>query len=164
MWVLYPSHVVLTGKKSRYPKLASLLREKHALHSSPTYSIPPTYLSMSPSDALLALPPVRFDAILLSPPGTVSFEELQKLDMGRVAASPGFVWLWVGSGARGDGIGLERGRELIANWGYRWAPNPRPSSFSDAAQLNEFDNLQEMRRYSVAKDEQIRSSEGPGEI
>lgn len=57
--------------------------------------------------------------ILISPPPSVAFEELKALDLSRVAATPGFVWLWVGSGVPGDGVGLEKGRELIASWGYR---------------------------------------------
>jgi hypothetical protein len=61
----------------------------------------------------------RFDVILLSPPADTPFEELRALELSRMAATPGFVWLWVGSGVRGDGIGLEKGRELLAAWGYR---------------------------------------------
>lgn len=97
-----------------------LIQYKHDLLSSADHSIPPTYLSSSStSSALQSLQPHRFDVILLSPPADTPFEELRSLELGRVAASPGFVWLWVGSGAKGDGIGLERGRELIAEWGYR---------------------------------------------
>jgi hypothetical protein len=104
----------------RYPKLAMLVQHKHDLLSSADHSIPPTYLaSSSTSSALQSLQPHRFDVILLSPPADTPFEELRGLELGRVAASPGFVWLWVGSGAKGDGIGLEKGRELIAEWGYR---------------------------------------------
>ena len=33
-----------------------------------------------------------------------------------MSADPSFVFLWVGSGA---GEGLERGREVIAKWGFR---------------------------------------------
>lgn len=63
----------------------------------------------------------RFDVILLSPPADTPFGELQALELSRLASAPGFVWLWVGSGVRGDGIGLEKGRELLASWGYRCA-------------------------------------------
>ena len=140
----------------RYPKLAALLDHKHALTSSPLHSIPPTYLNLSssnspastetthPSPMSLALTEtltstssssVRFDSILLTPPPSTTYEELKSLDLGRVAANPGFVWLWVGSGQsavslggegdgsergqRQDGIGLEKGRELLSLWGYR---------------------------------------------
>jgi mRNA m6A methyltransferase non-catalytic subunit len=33
-----------------------------------------------------------------------------------MAADPSFIFLWVGSGA---GDGLEKGREVLAKWGYR---------------------------------------------
>ncbi|GAA5821051.1 hypothetical protein JCM3770_004352 [Rhodotorula araucariae] len=116
---------------SEYPKLATLLAHKHALTASPRHSIPPTYLDLpatadpSPSRmaaALASLSPARFDAILLTPPPSVSYAELAALDLGARAATPGFVWLWVGSGQAGPGaggIGLEKGRELLTRWGYR---------------------------------------------
>lgn len=131
--------------------MAALLDHKHALTSSPLHSIPPTYLNLSspssshssptttestPSPMSLALTetltsspsPTRFDSILLTPPPSTTYEELKSLDLGRVAANPGFVWLWVGSGQQSlsggggeglDGIGLEKGRELLSLWGYR---------------------------------------------
>ncbi|GAA5939277.1 Kar4p [Sporobolomyces koalae] len=130
-----------------YPKLASLLAQKHALTRSPRYSIPPTYLNLeelgntddAPDSApkrsataktLAKLEPSRFDSILLTPPSSVTFDELAALPLNSLAANPAFVWLWVGSGQRvfhpktgemvgTDGIGLERGRELLASWGYR---------------------------------------------
>ncbi|GAA5895443.1 hypothetical protein JCM6882_006253 [Rhodosporidiobolus microsporus] len=149
---------------AEYPKLGQLLGHKHALLSSPHHSIPPTYFNLSslaplppnpisssstpaptsgissltpPSDmqrALTTLHPSRFDSILLTPPAHTSFEELAALDLGREAATPGFVWLWVGSGQTGagagegkegagknvgGGVGLEKGRELLSLWGYR---------------------------------------------
>ncbi|KAK4701243.1 mRNA m6A methyltransferase non-catalytic subunit, partial [Phenoliferia sp. Uapishka_3] len=105
----------------RYPKLSSLLNLKHSQLSSHHHSIPPTHLetSVSPSTLTDLLSPNRFDVILITPPKDVGFEELKAFDMGRVAATPGFVWLWVGSGQKGDGVGLEKGRELISAWGYR---------------------------------------------
>jgi N6-adenosine-specific RNA methylase IME4 len=33
-----------------------------------------------------------------------------------LAAEPSFIFMWVGSGA---GDGLERGREVLARWGFR---------------------------------------------
>lgn len=94
------------------------------------------------SRAVADLAPARFDSILLTPPSGTSFAELAALDLARVAANPGFVWLWVGSGqsrldlgdgdggegadettgadtTATDGIGLEQGRELLSTWGYR---------------------------------------------
>lgn len=84
--------------------------------------------------ALATLHPSRFDVILLTPPPSTTFDELAALDLGRAAATPGFVWLWVGSGQTGagagaagsgeegnvgGGVGLEKGRELLNLWGYR---------------------------------------------
>jgi mRNA (2'-O-methyladenosine-N6-)-methyltransferase len=95
---------------------------KHALTESTTNSIPPTYFETGGESLVNIIPnlvPHRFDVILLSPPADTPFDELLALDPSRLAATPGFVWLWVGSGARGDGIGLEKGRELLAAWGYR---------------------------------------------
>ncbi|BGP57925.1 regulatory protein [Rhodotorula sphaerocarpa] len=153
---------------AEYPKLAALLEHKHALTAWRRHSVPPTYLNVldhgsrntaqtsppsnrpslpSPSSspmsrAVADLAPARFDSILLTPPSGTSFAELAALDLARVAANPGFVWLWVGSGqsrldlgdgdggegadettgadtTATDGIGLEQGRELLSTWGYR---------------------------------------------
>ncbi|GAA5993557.1 hypothetical protein JCM10908_000110 [Rhodotorula pacifica] len=164
----YLRNTAVETRFAEYPKLASLLEHKHALTASPRHSIPPTYLNVpldntltpstsldpnaSPmSRALSSLTPSRFDSILLTPPPETTYEELAALDLGRIAANPGFVWLWVGSGQspvalpsssasegddgsssavevdtnqptlkrQGDGIGLEKGRELLSLWGYR---------------------------------------------
>jgi mRNA (2'-O-methyladenosine-N6-)-methyltransferase len=55
---------------------------------------------------------------LIDPPFSSSFtwNDLQDLPIPSLAADPSFVLLWVGSGA---GEGLERGRELLARWGFR---------------------------------------------
>ncbi|GEM10747.1 methyltransferase like 14, transcription regulator [Rhodotorula toruloides] len=119
----------------QYPKLASLLTHKHTLTASPQHSIPPTYFNL-PSDsssssasamfsALASLRPAHFDCLLLTPPPSVTFDELASLEISRLAATPGFIWLWVGSGqaglkgSEGGGVGLEKGRELLTLWGYR---------------------------------------------
>ena len=61
---------------------------------------------------------LKFDIILIDPPFSSSFswDELEKLPIAQMSADPSFVFLWVGSGA---GEGLERGREVIAKWGFR---------------------------------------------
>lgn len=128
--------------------MATLLAHKHALTASPRHSIPPTFYNLAASPvpdspdapapapapgpsspmaaALSSLAPSRFDCILLTPPPSVSYDELAALDLSSRASTPSFVWLWVGSGQTdalggggGDGIGLERGRDLLATWGYR---------------------------------------------
>ena len=60
----------------------------------------------------------KFDVILIDPPFNSSFtwDDLQDLPVPQLAADPSFVFLWVGSGA---GEGLERGREVLAKWGFR---------------------------------------------
>jgi mRNA (2'-O-methyladenosine-N6-)-methyltransferase len=67
---------------------------------------------------LLLLQPSKFDVILLDPPFSSSFtwDHLQELPIPTFAGDPSFVFMWVGSGA---GEGLERGREILAKWGYR---------------------------------------------
>jgi mRNA (2'-O-methyladenosine-N6-)-methyltransferase len=79
------------------------------------HSLPPTYLHYP---QLTTLQPTKFDVILLDPPFSSSFtwDSLQELPIPSLAADPSFVFLWVGSGA---GEGLERGREILARWGYR---------------------------------------------
>lgn len=79
------------------------------------YALPPIYL---PFSELAALQPSKFDVIVIDPPMSSSFtwDTLQELPLASLAADPSFVFLWVGSGA---GDGLERGRELLAKWGYR---------------------------------------------
>jgi hypothetical protein len=97
----------------RYPKQQRLLNLKKA--SVNQYSLPPSYL---PYSSLSSLHPLKFDAILLDPPFSSSFtwDHLQELPIPSLAGDPSFVFLWVGSGA---GEGLERGREILAKWGYR---------------------------------------------
>lgn len=79
------------------------------------YALPPMYL---PFSELASLQSSKFDVIVLDPPLSSSFSwnTLQDLPLATLAADPSFVFLWVGSGA---GDGLERGREVLAKWGYR---------------------------------------------
>lgn len=121
-----PTYLNLSSSSSSEPPSASTPEET-----------PPSPMSLALSETLTSTStststpsPTRFDSILLTPPPSTTYEELKSLDLGRVAANPGFVWLWVGSGqpalslgdgtSRGqDGIGLEKGRELLSLWGYR---------------------------------------------
>ncbi|KAG8925378.1 hypothetical protein FRC02_009713 [Tulasnella sp. 418] len=96
-----------------YPKQQKLLALKKnsvAHASAPPWHIPQAHIS--------SLPPAKFDVILIDPPFSSSFswETLSTLPIPSLAADPSFVFLWVGSGA---GEGLERGREVLAKWGYR---------------------------------------------
>ena len=98
---------------SRYPKQQRLLNLKK--QSVNQYALPPSFL---PFNQLSTLNPCKFDVILLDPPFSSSFtwDTLQDLPIPSLAADPSYVFLWVGSGA---GEGLERGREVLAKWGYR---------------------------------------------
>src|ERR1700749_1019943 len=71
-----------------------------------------------PISRLATMSPAKFDAILIDPPfsSTFTWESLLSLPISALGADPSFIWLWVGSGA---GDGLERGREVLAKWGYR---------------------------------------------
>ncbi|KAF8637097.1 hypothetical protein AX17_003002 [Amanita inopinata Kibby_2008] len=109
-WVLgaEPEH-----RFEEYPKQQRLLQLKKA--SVNNHALPPTFL---PFSELTSLHSCKFDVILVDPPFSSSFtwDHLQELPVPSLAADPSFVFLWVGSGA---GEGLERGREVLAKWGYR---------------------------------------------
>jgi N6-adenosine-specific RNA methylase IME4 len=97
----------------RYPKQQRLLKLKKA--SVNEYALPPLYL---PFSELKSMHGSKFDVILLDPPfsSTFTWDHLQEINIPSLAGDPSFVFLWVGSGA---GEGLERGREVLAKWGYR---------------------------------------------
>jgi hypothetical protein len=97
----------------RYPKQRRLLQLKKAAVAS--CAATPHVLPAAAHGALLG---AKFDAIVLDPPYGPRFgwDALAALPVPQLAADPSFVFLWVGSGA---GEGLERGREVLAKWGYR---------------------------------------------
>ncbi|OBZ74788.1 N6-adenosine-methyltransferase subunit METTL14, partial [Grifola frondosa] len=109
-WVLGadPEH-----RFEEYPKQRRLLALKKAAVAS--HALPPTFL---PYSQLASLHPSKFDVILIDPPFSSSFtwDDLQDLPIPALAADPSFVLMWVGSGS---GEGLERGREVMAKWGFR---------------------------------------------
>ncbi|KAI0297011.1 MT-A70-domain-containing protein [Multifurca ochricompacta] len=113
----WPQNWVLGAEPERrfeeYPKQQRLLALKKA--SVTEYALPPIYL---PFSELATLQPSKFDVIVIDPPLSSSFswDTLQELPLSTLATDPSFVFLWVGSGA---GDGLERGREVLAKWGYR---------------------------------------------
>ncbi|KAJ8690539.1 regulatory protein [Pleurotus ostreatus] len=96
-----------------YPKQRRLLELKKA--SVAQHAVSPSYL---PFSELQSLGSSKFDVVLIDPPFSSSFtwDHLQELPIPLLAAEPSFIFLWVGSGA---GEGLERGREVLAKWGYR---------------------------------------------
>ena len=110
------TYVITPGVKanvSRYPKQQRLLSLKKTSVSA--HALPPSYLSFA---ELSTLNPSKFDVILIDPPFSSAFtwDDLQELPVPSLAADPSFVLLWVGSGA---GEGLERGRQVLAKWGFR---------------------------------------------
>jgi len=140
MIISYINIFFLSLLHCRYPKQQRLLNLKK--QSVNQHSLPPHYLSLpaaptttttdsyyntttssSSTNAkfqtlLSTLHPSKFDVILIDPPFSSSFtwDNLQDLPIPSLAGDPSFVFLWVGSGA---GEGLERGREVLAKWGYR---------------------------------------------
>ncbi|WAR59547.1 hypothetical protein PtB15_11B187 [Puccinia triticina] len=141
-------NTALETRFAEYPKLKKLLQLKRSVVTShahpPTYIQADLRPGRTDSFNLLELSPARFDVILLDPPlkeyvetypslasdpsiircGGPSgqerdywdWDELESLPLPQIAASPGFVFLWCGSG---QGSTLERGRALLAKWGYR---------------------------------------------
>ncbi|KAM5530336.1 hypothetical protein V8D89_016007 [Ganoderma adspersum] len=109
-WVLGadPEH-----RFEEYPKQQRLLSLKKAAVAG--HSLPPTFL---PYAELSSLQGSKFDVILIDPPFSSSFtwDDLHEIPIPALAADPSFVLLWVGSGS---GEGLERGREIMAKWGFR---------------------------------------------
>lgn len=98
----------------RYPKQQRLLNLKRAAVEAS--ALPPHYL---PLTRLRSMPPAKFDVILIDPPfhsPSFSWQTLAALPISPLAGDPSFVFMWVGSGA---GEGLERGRDVLARWGYR---------------------------------------------
>jgi mRNA m6A methyltransferase non-catalytic subunit len=93
-----------------------------------------------------SLPPCKFDVILIDPPFSSSFtwDVLQDLPIPTLAADPSFVFLWVGSGV---GEGLERGREVLAKWGYRrcedvvWVKTNKVTNLGPGVSTHYFSNI-----------------------
>lgn len=146
-----------------YPKLRRLLALKRQLvleHAVPstylctdlhTWRCPPPHAAWPA--AWLALAAVGYDVILIDPPlrsyaadaphlapaPCWTWAELAELPVPQLASRDSFLFLWVGSGASD---GLERGRELLARWGYRrcetiaWVPTtPQATRLRPATSL-----------------------------
>lgn len=130
---------------NRYPKLQRLIELHGALVDE--YAHPPMYLQtdFSSNDLLPTLSPMKYDCILIDPPKDWSWEKLATLPIPQLAATPTFLWIWCGSGS---GNGLEKGRELLAKWGYRrsedicWVKTNKKS-------VNQVGRTQEPHQYNV---------------
>lgn len=66
----------------------------------------------------------RFDVIVIEPPleeyhlsgnEFLNWDQIEQLDIGNIAESRSFVWLWCGSSPEG----LARGRQCLKKWGFR---------------------------------------------
>ncbi|KAI0077654.1 MT-A70-domain-containing protein [Panus rudis PR-1116 ss-1] len=131
----WPQDWVLGAEPERrfeeYPKQRKLLTLKKASvnqyalapHYLPFSSLfelttPTTHTTTSGGTTHTSTSNAKFDVILIDPPFSSSFtwDDLQNLPVPALAADPSFVFMWVGSGA---GEGLERGREVLAKWGFR---------------------------------------------
>ncbi|PKI83328.1 mRNA (2'-O-methyladenosine-N(6)-)-methyltransferase [Malassezia vespertilionis] len=135
------SWIMNTSYEKRFyehPRLQRLLAAKRELVE--THSIPATYCKtdlrtwMPTVDRPHALPPelrrMQYDVILLDPPlasyawdepghvreSSWTWDEIEALPIPQLASHDSFIFLWVGSGTSD---GLERGREVLARWGYR---------------------------------------------
>ncbi|KAJ3181220.1 hypothetical protein HDU87_001349 [Geranomyces variabilis] len=118
----------LADRYTEHPKLANLARLKRIAVTE--YATPPMYLHANLREAPLGtlLNGMRFDVILVDPPlkeYTVTsspdpvrpfwtWEEIANLRIEDVAATPSFIFVWVGNQE-----GLDRGRELLHKWGFR---------------------------------------------
>ncbi|KAJ3147943.1 N6-adenosine-methyltransferase subunit mettl14 [Geranomyces variabilis] len=113
----------LADRYAEHPKLANLARLKRIAVTE--YSTPPIYLHANLRETPLGrlLNGMRFDVILVDPPlkdvaqkGTPfwTWEEIANLRIEEVAATPSFIFVWVGNQE-----GLDRGRELLYKWGFR---------------------------------------------
>lgn len=70
-------------------------------------------------DVILIDPPLesyRWDEPCLPPGPSWTWDEIASLPVPQLAARDSFIFLWVGSGTSD---GLERGREVLSQWGYR---------------------------------------------
>ncbi len=96
----------------RYPKQQKLLALKRVAVDGHAHR--PAFLPLA---QLSSLHPCKFDVILIDPQYTeVTWERLLELPIPALSGDPSFVFLWVG---HGSSDGLERGRELLAKWGFR---------------------------------------------
>lgn len=134
---------------AEYPKLRRLVDAKADLLNDisipPTYlqadllsSITgPSGTAKDDSDTgtfhLASLLPIKYDVVIVDPPLEAyewesvpsggktarqawSWDQVAALPIPQIVAKESFIFLWVGSGASD---GLERGREVLARWGYR---------------------------------------------
>ncbi|KAM3178296.1 N6-adenosine-methyltransferase subunit mettl14 [Hymenolepis weldensis] len=104
----------LRHRFEEYPKLRELIRLKDELIQARV--TPPMYLRTDlHTFNLLELNSV-FDVILVEPPldRSWSWEEIEMLEIEKIAAPRSFIWIWCGSGE-----GLDGARKCLKKWGFR---------------------------------------------
>lgn len=124
----YCQHFVDTGKRPQnfirdtglrnrfeeYPKLRELIRLKDELIQSRV--TPPMYLRVDLRTFNLQDLNSAFDVILVEPPldRSWSWQEIEALEIEKIAAPRSFIWIWCGSGE-----GLDGARKCLKKWGFR---------------------------------------------
>ncbi|VDK39428.1 unnamed protein product [Taenia asiatica] len=124
----YCQHFVDTGKRPQnfirdtglrnrfeeYPKLRELIRLKDELIQSRV--TPPMYLRVDLRNFNLQELNSVFDVILVEPPldRSWSWQEIEALEIEKIAAPRSFIWIWCGSGE-----GLDGARKCLKKWGFR---------------------------------------------
>ncbi|KAJ3307974.1 N6-adenosine-methyltransferase subunit mettl14 [Blyttiomyces sp. JEL0837] len=110
----------------------------HAPGTSPTNTTPH---DQQPQVETSATPPFTYR-------NAWTWDEVAALPLEDVAAVPSFVFLWTG-----DGEGLERGRDLLAKWGYRRAEDivwvKTNKSWQGRVQLGKYPVLQRQKEHCL---------------
>uniref|UniRef100_A0A5K3FE75 N(6)-adenosine-methyltransferase non-catalytic subunit METTL14 n=1 Tax=Mesocestoides corti TaxID=53468 RepID=A0A5K3FE75_MESCO len=106
-----------TGLRNRfeeYPKLRELIRLKDELIQA--RATPPMYLKVDLASFNLQDLNSVFDVILVEPPldRSWSWQEIERLEVEKIAAPRSFVWIWCDSGE-----GLDGARKCLKKWGFR---------------------------------------------
>jgi mRNA (2'-O-methyladenosine-N6-)-methyltransferase len=135
----------LTERFDEYPKLKELIRLKDQLVADT--ATPPMFLKADLRVFELTELGSRFDVIIVEPTleeyhlsGNEFFnwDQIEQLDIGNIAESRSFVWLWCGSSPEG----LARGRQCLKKWGFRrcedicWVKKNNPKNVKNPLESN----------------------------
>ncbi|KAJ3026344.1 UNVERIFIED_CONTAM: N6-adenosine-methyltransferase subunit mettl14 [Siphonaria sp. JEL0065] len=153
-----------------YPKLETLFTLKRNLVNQS--ATPPRYLKIDLWKYDLRALGSQFDVILIDPPleeyasrssevfnpphagfpsslkTLWSWEDIASMNIQDIAAPRSFIFIWTG-----DGEGLERGRDLLARWGYRraedivWAKTNK--TWTGSYQVGPFPCLQRQKEHCL---------------
>lgn len=126
---LRDAHMTDKDRFSEYPKLRDLVRLKD--DQVKHFATPPMFLKADLKKLPLSVETfgTKFDVILIDPPweeyarrapgssdeiSVWPWQDVQALDIGSIADTPAFVFLWCGSAE-----GLDAGRHCLRSWGFR---------------------------------------------